>query len=143
MPTGGIAVKGLKELQSAVKRSGDEGLKKALITANKSAAELVVDIATPNTPRRHGDLVHSLRALASQASGRARAGSGSVAYAAAIHWGRKQGNVGRPPGNRNAPNRIRGVPFLWNAARSNQTRIAVEYRKAIDRDVVAPMDNKG
>lgn len=138
MPVGGIAIKGLNELVAAIRTSGDDGLKKALAAANLDAARVVVDVATPNTPRRFGDLQHSLRALGSQRQGRAKA---TVPYAAAIHWGRHVGNVGRPPGNHKGPNPIKGRPFLWNAARQSRTRVAAQYQKAIKQIVCSPINN--
>lgn len=136
MPGVAIHVKGLNELRAAIREANVEGLPRALLMANKSAAELVVDVATPMTPRRHGDLVHSLKALASQQSGRVRAGSGVVPYAAAIHWGRKVGNVGRPPGNRKGANPIKGRPFLYDALAKAQPRVVHEYEQEINRLVV-------
>jgi hypothetical protein len=139
VPFAGVQVKGLDELRAAIRESGDVGLKNALAQANLDAANVVVDVATPNTPRRFGDLQHSLKALGGQKSGRAKA---TVPYAAAIHWGRKVGNVGRPPGNHKGPNPIVGRPFLWNAARTARRRIALQYEKDIKAIVVAAI-NKG
>lgn len=136
MPIGAVQVKGLNELRSAIRKADVEGLPRALTQANKSAAELVVDIATPMTPRRHGDLAHSLKALASPAGGKVRAGSGLVPYAAAIHWGRKVGNVGRPPGNRMGRNPIGGRPFLYDALQKAEPQLVHEYEQEINRLVV-------
>lgn len=61
------------------------------------------------------------------------AGKKNVAYAAAIHWGRKQGNVGSPPGNRIGPNPIVGRPFLWDAAERERGRVIDTYEREIDR----------
>lgn len=136
----GLQVEGLNELRAALRKAEVVGLPEALKMANRSVAELVVDIATPMTPRRHGDLAHSLRALATQTAGKVRAGSAAVPYAAAIHWGRKVGNVGRPPGNRKGPNVITGRPFLWDAVRKAQVQVAHEYEQAIDRLVTQAID---
>lgn len=132
MPVTGVSVKGLNELRSALNAAGGPELVKALTAANKGAANVVVDAATPLVPRRYGDLAHSLRATASSRSGRVRAGSARVPYAAAIHWGRKSGNVGSPPGNHRGNNRIKGRPFLTDALRRNWPRVAREYEREID-----------
>jgi hypothetical protein len=125
----GVDIEGVRELQRAVRHAKNAGLDSVMTEANRDAAELVVDIATPMTPRRHGDLQHSLKPQATRRTAKVKAGT---PYAAAIHWGRKVGNVGSPPGNRKGPNPIKGRPFLWNAARDNQARIAAKYDKAMD-----------
>lgn len=102
--------------------------------ANELAAEVVVDAALPNVPTRSGALKRSLQAKGSAASGRAYA---STPYAAAIHWGRSNGNVGRPPGNHRGRNPIRANPFLWNAAQAKKDEITETYgdqvQKLLDR----------
>lgn len=133
MPDVGIRVEGAAELRRALKAVGDKGLIAALVQANRSAAEIVVRDALPNVPVRRGKLKASVRALASQRSGRAVAGKAAVPYAAAIHWGRLRGNVGRPPGNRRGNNLIRGRPFLWDSAQRMVPRIEPEYRDEIER----------
>lgn len=132
MPVTGVAIEGANELVAALKRAGGPELTAGITRANRAAADVVVDVATPITPRRHGDLVHSLKALASTRSGRVRAGSGTVPYAAAIHWGRKIGNVGRPAGNHKGPNPIKGNPFLYNALSASVYRVTQAYRVEID-----------
>ncbi len=132
MPDIGIKVTGADELRKALRRAGDAGLKRELAGANKAAAQLVVDRALPNVPIRTGKLKRSTRALGSQRSGRAVAGTARVPYAAAIHWGRGRGNVGSPPGNHPGRNVIRGRPFLWDAAQKSIVRVARTYEAAIE-----------
>lgn len=121
------------ELRRALRYIGDAGLKKELRDANKSAAQVVVDRALPNVPVRTGKLRRSVRALGSQRDGRAVAGRAAVPYAAAIHWGRKVGNVGWPPNNRKGLNPIKGRPFLWDAAREHQAEVVQQYEESFDR----------
>jgi HK97 gp10 family phage protein len=121
-------VEGLKETRREIKELGDKELGKALARANKSAAQIVVDAALPNVPTRTGALRESVRAMGSQAAGRARAGNKTVAYAAAVHWG-----TGPRPGLR-GPHNIRRRPFLWVAA--DRLRRDVEEAYAIEMDAI-------
>lgn len=107
-------------LRAELRRIADSGLKKELRAANKSAAQVVVDKALPNVPVRTGRLRASVRALAGQTDARAAAGSASVPYAAAIHWGRKTRGV------------IQGRPFLSNAAQQHAKEVTDVYSEAID-----------
>lgn len=132
-----IKVEGANELRRALRNVRVEGLGKQLGPINKSAAQIVAQDALPHVPvGATGRLKASVRALGSQKAGRVRAGSARVEYAAAIHWGRKRGNVwGNKPGN----NPIRGRPFLWEAAQRRREAVVEEYRdgimKLIDRAV--------
>lgn len=125
-----ITVDGAVELRKAF-RTIDRDLGKALAGANKNAAQHVVKAALPDVPVQSGRLKKSVRALGSQRSGRVIAGRATVPYAASVHWGRKRGNVGRPPGNRKGRNPIPKNPFLWEAARREVPRIEPEYRATI------------
>lgn len=120
-----VRVEGLDELRKVLRQVADKELQSALKDVHREAARVVVEKALPNVPVRSGRLKRSVRALASQRSGRAVAGSKPVPYAAAIHWGRKRGGV------------IVGRPFLLNAAQSSTSeieRVAVaEYEKMFDR----------
>jgi phage gpG-like protein len=122
-----IRVDGLSETRKALREFGDAGLKKALTAANKDISKAVVNKA-PNVPvgtRRYkghtpGSLKRTVKALASQSSARAKAGSAKVGYAAAIHWGRKRRG------------RIIARPFLFKAAQSLEGKAQQEYVEAID-----------
>lgn len=122
-----VKVEGLVELRKTLRNLGDKELVNQLKQTNKSAAQIVVQAALPNVPVRSGRLKGSVRALGSQRSGRAVAGAARAKHAGAIHWGRKRGNVGSPPGNRIGVNMITGRPFLWNAARAHERQIAEQY----------------
>lgn len=142
MPITAVSVKGLKELQASIRRSGDVGLKQALSQANKAGASVVATAAAPLAPvGRTGKLKRSVRAVGSQRYGQVRAGGARVPYAAAIHWGRTRGNVGRPPGNRMGTNPIRGRPFLLDAARRSIPKVLNVYRNAFQRNVVDRINN--
>jgi hypothetical protein len=139
----GIKVEGLQELARALRKAGNEDLKRQLTQTNKSAAQIVVQAALPHVPvGPTGRLKASVRALASQSSGRAVAGKARVPYAAAVHWGRKEGNVGRPPGNRKGPNRVVGGQWLWLAAQRTVPRIEPEYRDALERLITEAVRNR-
>lgn len=128
-----VQVEGVDELRAAIRAIKDKELAGQLKDSNKSAAQIVVDRALPNVPVRSGRLRSSVRALGSQRSGQAKAGKANVPYAAAIHWGRRAGNVGRPPGNRTGASPIGGRPFLWDAAQAVESQVAEQYERDIDR----------
>jgi hypothetical protein len=129
-----IGVEGAAELARSLRKAGNTGLLDALKVANENAAEIVVDEALPDIPRRSGALRNSTRARSTARAGSAVAGGlKGVAYAAAIHWGRGRGNVGSPPGNRMGRNPIRGRPFLWDAAQRAVPRVEPEYRDEVMR----------
>lgn len=114
-----VNVTGLRELRSAFHAAGAELGKEALKRANKSGAQRVVDEALPHVPIRSGRLRSSVRALASQREGRAVAGTARVPYAAAIHWGRKNGGF------------IEARPFLYEAAKRAEDEIVKDYERDI------------
>lgn len=132
----GVNVEGLDELRRVLRRVGNKELQATLKAAHQAAARVVVLKALPHVPARSGRLRTSVRALGSQKSGRALAGGARVPYAAAIHWGRKEGNVGSPPGNHRGRNVIVGRPFLRNAADDSLSDIEAavlgEYRSMFD-----------
>lgn len=125
-----VSVEGAKELRAAFRQAKELGLGGALKDSHRSIAELVVRRALPNVPQRTGRLRGSVRALASQRAARGRAGSARVPYAAAIHWGRRRGNVW---GNKKGPNVIIGRPFLWEAAQDSRQEAMREYLQEIQR----------
>lgn len=131
MASVGLRVEGAEELRRAFRRAKEKGLQNELKAANKSAAEVVVRRALPNVPVRTGRLRSSVKALGSQRDGRVKAGTARVDYAAAIHWGRKQGNVGSPPGNRMGVNPVNGRPFLYNAAQDALNEVTAEYQSRV------------
>lgn len=121
----GIRVENAKALRSTLKDLGGKDLLGELKGAHKRVSDMLVAKALPNVPVRTGRLRRSVKALASQREARARAGSASVPYAAAIHWGRKTRGV------------IPARPFLWDAAQAIQDEAVDVYEK----DVAALIDN--
>lgn len=85
---------------------------KALKEANLKATQTVVKLALPMVPVASGRLRSSVRGMATAKKGNVVAGTGKVNYAAAIHWGRKTGNVWH---GKKGPNPIKGRPYLHNA----------------------------
>jgi HK97 gp10 family phage protein len=132
-----FSVEGLKETRREIKEIGDKELGKALARVNKSAAEMVVEAALPNVPSRIGTLRASVKALGSQAAGRARAGAKAVPYAAAVHWG-----TGPRPGLR-GPHNIKRSPFLWDAADRLRPQVEEAYLEELDRLLDRVRSEKG
>lgn len=126
-----ISVKGADELRRGL-RQADRELPGQLRETHLTCAKLVVARALPNVPiGKTRRLLASVRALASQRMAQVKAGSARVEYAAAIHWGRKRGNVGRPPGNYKAANVVSRRAFLWDATRALEDEILDRYRRDI------------
>lgn len=131
-----VKVEGADELRRAIRETGDKDLAKSLRAANKTAAEIVAEAAIPHVPvGATGGLQRSIKAIASQTSGKVKAGSPArVPYAAAIHWGEGTGNInhttgatlGRPERN------IQGRPFLWEAADRMLRQVIETYEGEID-----------
>lgn len=117
-----MQVDGLKELRALLRNVGGPGLSKALQVANKSVSAKIIEAALPNVPvGATGNLRRSVRALASQTGASVAAGrSGTVEYAAAIHWGRKKGG------------KIAARPFLHDAAAQVGDAAGASYLEAID-----------
>lgn len=128
-----MRVEGLDQLRKTVRAVGDRDLQKALMAANKTAAQVVVSAALPKVPVRTGRLRASVKALGSQKSGRAVAGGGKVAYGPAVHYGRKRGNVGREPGNHPGANPTTAQPFLQDAAADREGEVVDVYGVEIDK----------
>lgn len=127
-----VKVDGLRDLRRNIKRLNEDELPRALRDANRGAAALVARRALPNVPVRTGRLRKSVKALASQSNARVKAGSRRVPYAAVVHWGRKRGNVGSPPGNRPGRNVVTGKPFLYDALERSRREIIDTYQEQID-----------
>lgn len=108
-----------RELQSELRKIGDVGLKRELAEANKEIADHIVSKALPRVPVRSGRLKASVRGLGNQSGTVGKAGSTSVPYAAAIHWGRKRGGV------------IQGRRFLQDAANEVDRSVAETYEKKV------------
>lgn len=128
-----VSIEGANELARLIRKLGDDELRKMLRTANKRAAEIVVRKAEPHVPVRTGKLKASLRATGTQRVGDARAGGARAPYAAAVHWGRRRGNVGSSPGNHKGPNVVQKNPFLYDAAQQSTGEIVDVYTQEVNR----------
>lgn len=121
-----VRVEGAKELRAHLKELGGKDLLVELRQTHRRISETVAEKARPLAPARTGRLRASIRPLASQRDARVRS---AAVYSAAIHWGRKQGNVGSPPGNRVGRNVIVGRPFLWDAAEQVRDEAVAAYEQ--------------
>jgi len=108
---------GLKEIQRDLRRLGDD-TKNELKDTHKAAAEIVVLGAKRYVPYRTGRLANSIRAIATQSSGRVRVGSAAVPYAGPIHFGW--------PARKITPN-----PFVYDAMDTRVEEIRGLYEKRI------------
>ncbi len=109
---------GLREVQRDLRKLGDD-TKTEMKDTHKAAAEVVVLGAKRLVPYRTGALANSIRALASNTSGRVRAGSASVPYAGPIHFGW--------PARRIAPQ-----PFIYDAIDQRVNEIRGLYDQRIN-----------
>lgn len=109
---------GLREVQRDLRKLGDD-TKTELKDTHKAAAEIVVLGAKRLVPYRTGRLADSIRALATNTSGKVRAGSASVPYAGPIHFGW--------PARRIAPQ-----PFIYDALDARVDEIRGLYDKRIE-----------
>ena len=116
-----MRVDGYDEIRRAIRKAADEGMKKALVAANKDIARTVVDRAVPKIPVRTGALRASTRGLGNLSGAVGKSGGARVLYAAAIHWGRKAGGT------------IPARPYLYDAARSIERDVEDRYLAEIDR----------
>lgn len=121
-----IQVQGLAELRRSIIQAKDKELRKRLTAANKTAAQLVVTEALPHIPVRSGRLKSTIKAVGSQASGKARVGSAKVPYAPAIHWGTG------PREGRRGPHNIERRPFIYDAAQRIRSQIADAYQREVE-----------
>lgn len=127
-----VQVEGARELASLLRKIGNKDLQKALRQSHLSAASVVAARAKAKAPTKTGALQRSIRPGASLRSAYVRAGGTKrVPYAAAIHWGRKWGNVGSPPGNYKGNNPIIGRKFLWDAGNESIGAAAAIYERQV------------
>lgn len=93
-----IRIDGLRDLQAALKAIDGNAQKQLRVVLN-SAAELVVNKARPNVPKKTGRAAASLRVSSSQREARVSFGSAKVPYAGWLDYGGKVGihhSVKRP-----------------------------------------------
>lgn len=110
---------GRRQLLNSLRRLPKK-YKKELPKIHKAAATPVAKEAKSIVPRRSGDLAGSIRALGSQKSGRAAAGSKAVPYAGVIHFGWPDRNI--------KPN-----PFLQKALEKKEREVIAIFVQEQDR----------
>lgn len=120
-----IQIGGAKELRTLLRQLGDKDLKTALRDANKTVSQIVVDEALPNVPVRSGKLRAAVKPLATLTTAYGKAGSASVPYAAAVHWGTG------PRAGKRGPHNIARRPFLADAADKVAGKAADAYEAAV------------
>lgn len=131
-----VRVEGADELRALIVRARDVLVPEEMRRAGGESAEVIADSGLPHIPRRSGRLRRSLRTQGTTRGGNVKVGgTEGVEYAAAIHWGRKRGNVGSPPGNHPGPNPIAGNQFLVDAAVRERGQVTDTYEAAIRRAV--------
>lgn len=129
-----VQVEGTKELAALLRKIGDKDLQKALRGAHLAASRLVVGRAKTQVPVRSGNLQRSIRSRATQRAAIVVAGSPKRApYGPAIEFGRKRGNVGRPPGNHKGENVVPAHPFLRPAGEQVAPLALLIYKRDIAR----------
>lgn len=91
MASASVNITGLKEFQRGLKAM-DRELPKALRMAFNEAADIVLDDARPDVPRRSGAAAGTLKSRSTQTSARVSGGSGRAPYYPWLDFG---GRVGR------------------------------------------------
>lgn len=119
-----VQITGATEVAALLRQIADRDLQKANRVALRKGADLVAADARVRAPVRSGNLRSQIRSASTQTGATVR---GSAPYTAAIHWGRKRGNVGSPPGNHMGPNVIKGRPFITAAAERRADDVADIY----------------
>lgn len=137
-----VEVEGAKELRRLLKDLDEKEIPKAVRLANKSAADVIAREAKTRAPVRTGRLRNSIRSGATKAAATVRAGNKRVPYANAVHWGRKEGNVGSPPGNHKGKNPVQGKRFIWDAANNANGEAVETYKREIGA-VLARLGSRG
>lgn len=117
-----IQIVGLAELARTMKRAGVDITE--LKDAHTRAAQIVADRASTLAPKRTGRLAGNIRTAKQVQRARIMAGSSSVPYAGAIHWGWPARH-------------IEANPFISNAAVATQDEWTAAYfedvQKALDK----------
>jgi len=112
-------IKGLREINQAMKGLSDD-TKKKLKDTHRRAAEIVIAGAKRYVPVQSGALAASIRNGSTQRQGRVRIGSASVPYAGPIHFGWPS-------------RRIKPQPFIYEALDERRAAVAMAYAERIDQ----------
>lgn len=125
-----VQIEGANELRALLRRlDSSKELQRGLRRAHKETSTLVAVRAKTLAPVRTGNLAASIRPGGTQTAAVVRAGSAKVPYAAAIHWGRRKGNVGSPPGNHPGKNVVKGDQFLVRAGEQSESLALEIYER--------------
>lgn len=125
-----VEIEGISELRALLRKvDSSKDLQKGLRQAHKLTAQMVESRGRALVAVRTGNLQKSIRAGGTQAAAVVRAGNARVPYAAAVHWGRKRGNVGRPPGNHKGNNPVQGSLFLVRAGEQVEAAALEVYER--------------
>lgn len=112
-------IDGLREVQRDLRKLGKD-TRTEMKATHQRAAEIVVAGAKRLVPVRTGALANSIRAMATNTSGRVRVGKASVPYAGPIHFGWPAHNI--------KPN-----PFIYDALDPRRDEIVGLYEERIDQ----------
>jgi HK97 gp10 family phage protein len=131
--TTAVKVKGLRDLQAALKATED-GLQKELRVALNRAADLVASGAARRVPVKTGRARASLRAQSSQREAKVMGGSKKAAYYGWLEFG---GRIGRDKATRRPF--VKGGRYLWPAYAAQRDQVA----KVIAAELTALMERTG
>ena len=118
-----IRVQGLAEFNKALKRMDSE-LPKGLRLAHNEAAQIVVDTARSDMPRRSGRARAAVKAKSTRTASRVSAGSSRAPYVPWLDYGGEGRIKGRPA----AREFVKGGRYVYPAfhARRNDVEAALE-----------------
>lgn len=114
-----IRVEGVRKLDTALRKAGEEDARQMLKAANKEAAEIVEGAARPRIAVKTGRLAATLKSSGSYRGGAVQLGKLKVPWAAAYLFGSKYKN--RKP-----------HPVLFDALDSKRVVIQETYEKRIE-----------
>lgn len=126
MTTTAVKVKGLRDLQAALKATED-GLQKELRVALNRAADLVASGAARRVPVKTGRARASLRAQSSQREAKVVGGSKKAAYYGWLEFG---GRIGRDKATRRPF--VKGGRYLWPAYAAQRAQVAKVIADELD-----------
>ena len=128
----GVEISGVVDLVRVMRRVSTSDIGGAVRSANLAGAGIVAERSKGRAPVRTGRLKGTIRPSVTAAGGVVRMGGiAGVAYQNVIHWGRKFGNVGSPPGNHRGPNAVTGRPFIVQEAERASALIAAEHERQL------------
>lgn len=124
MPQPAVRIEGDKDLRRKLrqldKAADNNAAMGALKAVHQEASEVVLEKALALVPVRTGRLKNSLRAAATQRSGRVRAGFKRVPYAGPIHFGWPE-------------RRIAPQPFLYDALDWRREEVIKTYEYGLEQ----------